>query len=53
MFFKKKNRERERERFCFGFKRRDFDFENALKPKVVKPKTPTVTLKISNLLSLC
>ena len=41
------NRERERER------ERDFDFENVLKPKVVKPKTPTMTSKTSDLLSLC
>ena len=46
-------RERERERFCFRFERRDFDFENVLKPEVVKPKTPTMTPKTSNLLSLC
>ena len=50
---REREREREREKSCFRFERRDFDFENALKPKVVKPKTPTVTLKISNLLSLC
>ena len=52
---RERERERERDRFCFRFERRDFDFdfENALKPKVVKPKTPIVTLKTSDLLSLC
>ena len=44
--------EREKERFCFGFERRDFDFENVLKLEVVKPKTPTVTPKTLDLLSL-
>ena len=44
---------RERERFCFGFEMRDFDFENVLKLEVVKPRTPIVTPKISDLLSLC
>ena len=52
-FFLKKKREREKERFCFGFERRDFDFENVLKIEVVKPKTPIVTPKTSDLLSLC
>ena len=41
------NRERERER------ERDFDFENVFKLEIVKPKTPIVTPKTSDLLSLC
>ena len=50
---REREREREKERFCFGFEKRDFDFENVFKLEVVKPKTPTVTPKISDLLSLC
>ena len=38
-------------RFCFRLKKkRDFDFENAVKSKAVKPKMPTLTPKISDLL---
>ena len=48
MLWRERERERERERDCFRFERRDFDFENAFKPKVVKPKTPTMTPKISS-----
>ena len=33
-------------------KKRDFDFENAVKSKAVKPKMPTLTPKISDLLDL-
>ena len=52
-FLREREREREKERFCFRFERRDFDFENVLKIEVVKPKTPIVTPKTSDLLSLC
>ena len=38
-------------RFCFRFKKkRGFDFENVVKSKAVKPKIPTLTPKISDLL---
>ena len=38
-------------RFCFKFKKkRGFDFENVVRSKAVKPKMPTLTPKISNLL---
>ena len=49
-FFKKK--ERRKERLCFKFERRDFDFENTFKLEVEKPKSPIVTPKTSDLLSL-
>ena len=50
---RERGREREKERYCFRFESRDFDFENVFKLEVVKPKTPIVTPKISDLLSLC
>ena len=38
-------------RFCFKFKKkRGFDFENVVKSKAMKPKMPTLTPKISDLL---
>ena len=38
-------------RFCFKFKKkRGFDFENVVRSKAVKPKMPTLTPKISDLL---
>ena len=48
MFLTKNKKEK---RFCFRFKKkREFDFENVVKSKAVKPKTSTLTPKISDLL---
>ena len=44
-------KKKKKKRFCFRLKKkRDFDFENAVKSKAVKPKMPTLTPKISDLL---
>ena len=48
MFLTKNKKDK---RFCFKFKKkRDFDFEDAVKSKAVKPNTPTLTPKTSDLL---